>query len=97
MSTLLVVYLAAAAGVAISVILPLIRAALPKPPAMLATASRSWWEVARPYVATAAFSAIVALLIVASNEDLTWRTALFAGYAVDSTLQKMTTGNTGTV
>lgn len=96
------VYLAAALGVAISVILPLVRAALPAPPGQLDSARGSLWAVAKPYVATAVFSLVVAALIVAYLDDpaappedrLTARGALLAGYAMDSTLQKMSTGNT---
>jgi hypothetical protein len=50
----------------------------------------------RPYVATGIFSLVVAMLIVAAMGDQlnSWSTALIAGYAWDSTLQKLTTGNT---
>ena len=86
------IYLAVAAGVVISVVLPLIRALLPKPPAALRDKS---WKTMRPYVATGVFSLIVAVLIVAAIGDQldSWAAGLFAGYAWDSTLQKFTTGN----
>ncbi len=79
-----------ALGVAVSVVLPLIRAILPRPK----EAFRDWavlWDKVRPYVATALFSLIVAALLMAWLEDTltTWRSALLAGYACDSTLQKL--------
>ena len=87
------IYLWVAGGIAISVILPLIRSLLPKPPPALR--GKDKWLTIRPYVATGVFSLIVALLIVAAMGDLlnTWATALIAGYTWDSTLQKLTTGN----
>jgi len=87
------IYLWVAAGIAISVILPLIRSLLPKQPPALSGTDK--WLTIRPYVATGVFSLIVALLIVAAMGDLlnTWATALIAGYTWDSTLQKLTTGN----
>jgi len=86
-------YLAVALGIVISVVLPLIRALLPKPPAAMAGKTR--WERIRPYVATGIFSLIVAVLVVAIMGDQldSWATALIAGYTWDSTLQKATTGN----
>jgi hypothetical protein len=92
MSTM-TIYLSVAGGVAISVFLPLIRALLPKPPAALRGAAK--WEVIRPYVVTGIFSLVVAVLVVAAMGSRldSWSTALFAGYAWDSTIQKCTTGN----
>ena len=77
----------------ISVLLPLIRALLPKPPQPLAGLPR--WERTRPYVVTGIFSLVVALLVVAAmgSQLDTWSKALIAGYLWDSTLQKATTGN----
>ncbi len=87
------IYLYVSLGIVISVILPLIRALLPKPPAALL--GTSWWDSIRPYVATGAFSLVAALLIVAAMGKLldSWSTALIAGYTWDSTLQKVMTGN----
>jgi len=87
------IYLCVTIGIVISVILPLIRALLPKPP--VALQARSTWEAIRPYVATGIFSLVVALLIVAAMGSRldSWSTALIAGYTWDSTLQKLTTGN----
>lgn len=89
----MIIYLSVAGGIVISVLLPLIRALLPKPPKALA--GGTWWPRIRPYVATGIFSLIVAMLIVAAmGKSLdSWSTALIAGYAWDSTLQKLTTGN----
>ena len=89
----MIIYLSVTSGIVISVLLPLIRALLPKPPAALARGTK--WERIRPYVATGAFSLIVAVIIVAAMGDRldSWSTALIAGYAWDSTLQKLTTGN----
>ncbi len=89
----MIIYVSVAGGVVISVLLPLIRALLPKPPAALACGKT--WEGIRPYVATGVFSLVVAVLIVAALGDRldSWSTALIAGYTWDSTLQKLTTGN----
>ena len=89
----MIIYLAVTGGIVISVILPLIRALLPKPLAALAGGIKR--ERFRPYVATGIFSLVVAVLIVAAMGDRldSWSTALIAGYTWDSTLQKFTTGN----
>ena len=89
----MIIYLSVAGGIVISVLLPLIRALLPKPPKALASEMK--WEKIRPYVATGFFSLIVAVLIVAAMGDRldSWSTALIAGYSWDSTLQKFITGN----
>ncbi len=87
------IYLSVAAGVVISVLLPLIRALLPRPPQQLRDLPS--WERIRPYVATGIFSLVVALLIVAAmgSQLDSWSKALIAVYLWDSTLQKATTGN----
>jgi len=89
----MIIFLSVTGGIVISVLLPLIRALLPKPPAPLTGGTT--WERIRPYVATGVFSLVVAVLIVAAMGDRldSWSTALIAGYAWDSTLQKLTTGN----
>jgi hypothetical protein len=86
-------YGAVVCGIVISVVLPIIRALLPKPP--LALRGEDRWKRIRPYVATGCFAAIVALLIIAAVGDSldTPAKALIAGYAWDSTLQKLSTGN----
>lgn len=85
-----------ALGVVASVVLPLIRALLPKPNVGLRQWAGLLWPKIRPYVATAVFSLIVAALLMAFLGDTisTWRSALLAGYSFDSTLQKLSTGNT---
>ena len=89
----MIIYLSVVGGIVISVILPLVRALLPKPPIPLKDGMK--WKTIRPYVATGIFSLIVALLIVAGMGDRlnSWAVALIAGYTWDSTLQKLTTGN----
>ncbi len=83
-----------ALGVGVSVVLPLLRAMLPRPQ----TAFKEWvdfWDKARPYVVTAAFSLVAAALLMAfvGETITTWQKALLAGYGFDSTLQKLSTGN----
>lgn len=87
------IYLSVVGGVLISVLLPLIRALLPKPPTTMRNGTK--WQMIRPYVATGVFSLVVAVLIVAALGDRlnSWSAALIAGYTWDSTLQKLTTGN----
>src|SRR5262245_11078577 len=96
MSNFFEIYLACAGGIAISVILPILARFLPGSTGGGGLAGgESWltrvWRVAQPYVVTGLFSALAALLIVAFlAEQLTdWRAALLAGYASDSTLQKI--------
>ena len=82
------IYFTCAVGIVISVILPILRALLPKP----LDPPANWpWEVIRPYVVLGLFSLVGAVLIVAASwESLKdWRAALLAGYAWDSTLQKL--------
>ena len=85
-------------GIIISVILPILRQSLPKPAtagfaAHVSEGSRlgRFWTVAWPYLALGLFSALSAFLIVASvgNSLNDYRAALLAGYAWDSTLQKL--------
>ena len=89
------IYFWVAIGVAISIILPIVRGMLPKPGAATTAGVDGFmpklWRVAKPYLALLIFSLIVALLVVAfAAEQLTdWRVALLAGYASDSTIQKI--------
>lgn len=81
-------------GVIISVILPIIRKMIPGQkggPAGVGGFLTRFWPIAKPYVLLGVFSLLVSLLIVAFIGDtLTdWRVALIAGYAWDSTLQKI--------
>jgi hypothetical protein len=82
------IYLWVALGIAISVILPIIRAFLPKPPGQLSTRN---WAAFKPYVWLGVFSLVVAILIIAAMGDQldTWQKAVIAGYAWDSTVQKL--------
>jgi len=87
-------------GVLISIVLPVIKKSVIKPaptaPIKGQTAGVSskiseFLTDAKPYLLTGLFSLIVALLLLAFlGEDIEdWRTALLAGYAGDSTLQKL--------
>jgi hypothetical protein len=90
--TFVQIYLLTALGIAISVLLPIIRAALPKPPAGLnGFASPTVSDAMKGYLVLALFSLVGAVLVVAAAKDsLTdWRAAVLAGYAWDSTLQKL--------
>ena len=60
----------------------------------LSYGSKVWLRI-RPYLATVLFSLGAALLVVAFVGDTltSWKAALLAGYTVDSTLQKISTGN----
>lgn len=78
--------------------LPVLRASLPSPPAGTLAAGNSLLErflaVAKPYLALALFSIIVSLLVLAAAEAAdkplrAWWEALLAGYVSDSTLQKL--------
>lgn len=88
-------YLWVAVGVAVSVILPVLRPLLPKP-LRLKDVKGVFWTAAKPYIITAIFSLIVALVLVAflgPDTINSWQAAFLAGYTADSTLQKITTGN----
>jgi hypothetical protein len=85
-----------ALGILLSIMLPILRVVIPKPkpPSQtrgVAEQGSKLWEALRPYVVTAIFSLLTAILIVAfAAENLkTWNIAVLAGYAWDSTLQKL--------
>ena len=86
-------YLGVVTGVLLSIALPILRALLPRPPAVAAEAAGGIWVELRPFVVVAAFSILTAILVIAFAGDgvSTWRgyQALLAGYAWDSTLQKV--------
>jgi hypothetical protein len=85
-------YLTIALGIVISVLLPILRQFFPKPPNVAAAAdSISRWQAAKPYLALGLGSLLTSLLIMAFAGDSlsTWKAALLAGYAWDSTLQKI--------
>ena len=90
MENYLQIYLFAAIGVMISVVLPILRALLPQPPPTPQERQEFIQKKVKPYLIVAVFSLISAFLIVASlNSEADCRVALLAGYAWDSTLQKM--------
>jgi hypothetical protein len=74
-------------GILISIILPILRQLLPKP--TLAAGVSPW----KRYVGIGLFSLITAVVVVAfGRKDVSnwlWFDALLAGYAWDSTLQKL--------
>lgn len=89
MKPIILAYSFAALGVLISIVLPLLRAQLPKPP-QPGLVNISNHEKLKPYLITAAFSLISAFLVIANlAATIPWNEALIAGYAWDSTLQKM--------
>jgi hypothetical protein len=90
--TILQTYLVVALGIVISVVLPILRKLYPEPAAAAAgTTAGRLWAVANPYVVLGVGSLLTALLIVAFGGDslTSWKAALLAGYAWDSTLQKI--------
>jgi hypothetical protein len=91
------IYLACVIGILISIVLPILRGLLPKPPppptaAAAPTFLTALWDLAKPYLVVGLFSLLTALLIIALAGDalIDQKTALLAGYAWDSTLQKLT-------
>lgn len=88
-------------GVLISVLLPILRKSIEKfsrdsgEVAGLGSRLGLFFSIAKPYLIMGLFSLIIGLLIVAAaQESLTdWRAALLAGYAGDSTVQKLTSRN----
>ncbi len=81
-------------GVIMSVLLPILRQALPSPKGgtagVMAILPRLWAK-SKPYVALCFFSILTSLLLLAVAGDTVkdWRVALLVGYAWDSTLQKL--------
>lgn len=80
-------------GILISILLPILRGLLPKPPGVQGVRSTlsTFWTYAKPYVVVGMFSLLTGFLIVAFTWGTLhdWRAALLAGYAWDSTLQKI--------
>ncbi len=79
-------------GILVSILLPIVKTMLP---AGAAAQSLTWsdrWQQAKPFMAIGIFSLLTALLIIAFTWGTLkdWRAALLAGYAWDSTLQKVT-------
>ncbi len=89
-----------ALGVVASVMIPVLLAAVPKPPAGRGGFGgflKRAWEIGKPYLALAVLSILVGLLVLAffeaQDEPLkVWWQALLAGYVSDSTLQKIRDG-----
>lgn len=91
-------YLACAAGVLLSALIPSLAATVRQyfsagtPAALEQLAlAKLLWHATRPYIILAAFSLAVSVLIIAflGNQLATWQSALIAGYLWDSTLQKI--------
>ena len=104
--SLLETYLICAAGVAVSVLFPVVSKAVrgyfPGQSAYQTTAAASGppslfeilspiWEILKPYLVLAIFSLMGAAIVVIflGNALTDWRAAFLAGYAVDSTIQKI--------
>ena len=92
-------FLWCAAGVAISVLFPILWEVVyrkfPKPrsvaPAGAGATLRPFWQAVKPYVLLGIVSLLTGLLIFAAlgDELKDYRAALLAGYTWDSTLQKL--------
>lgn len=82
-------------GIAISAVLPslwaYVRITFPAGPAPKGFDTPAYWDLLRPYAGLAAASALTALLLIAFLGDalVDPRAAILAGYAWDSTLQKL--------
>lgn len=80
-------------GVAISVLLPILIAAVkkafPNPNALNIHVSASIWSVAKPYLLLGAFSIVVGALIALLMPQTSVQLAVLSGYAWDKTLQTM--------
>ena len=88
--------LAAAGGVVISVVLPILSKYVKSIFGGAAATEPLYervWRFAKPYLALAVFSIIVAAIVVAflDEEINTLQAALLAGYVSDATLQKIAT------
>lgn len=90
-SALLQTYSWCVVGIVISIVLPILTQLLPKPAAANQESLTSSWEQAKPFLVVGVFSLLTGLLIVAFTWGtlVDWRAALLAGYAWDSTLQKL--------
>jgi len=103
--TSLELYLSCAGGVAVSILIPVLRKTVVESFPLVTTGRNGGaitisipgvflklWPVFRPYAALSALSLLVALLLVAFLQDKlsTWQSAFLAGYVWDATLQKFT-------
>jgi hypothetical protein len=84
-------YLLITLGIVISVVLPILRQYFPKAPGPAVAGESKMWSIAKPYVALGIGSLLTSILIMAFAGDSlnSWKAALLAGYAWDSTLQKI--------
>ncbi len=89
--TFLQIYSVTALGIVISIALPILKQFVPKGGSE--EGEEGIWLKLKPYVMAGLFSLATALLIVAFSGDALkdWQTALLAGYAWDSTIQKVGT------
>lgn len=83
------VFLMTTLGVIISIVLPILRAQLPGSNAQ--RVALGFWDVVKPYVVIGLFSIIASILVLAfiNDPNIDLRGALLAGYAWDSTIQKI--------
>ena len=83
-------YLFASLGVLISIVLSILRALLPQPPKQGLVEAKTTKDIIKPYLITGLFSLISGILIYAGFvEEIEPKAAILAGYAWDSTLQKI--------
>jgi len=82
------VYMFSVFGILISIALPILRESIP---GGKLRGFAELWEIIKPYLVIGLFSLLTALLVVAFTQGtLTdWKAALLAGYAWDSTIQKL--------
>lgn len=90
----LFIYLGCVIGIVISIVLPILRALLPKPPVAAAAPPKflvALWNYAKPYLVVGVFSLLTAFLIIMLTGDTvtTFKGGVLAGYLWDSTLQKL--------
>lgn len=81
-------YAAVVLGVLISFALPALKRLLPK-----YQVAEGWWDTVKPFAIVAAFSLVTGLLVVSFVDQAleTFGQAVVAGYAWDSTVQKIGT------
>jgi len=80
-------------GIAFSVIIPILRQALPKPKTgafVGKSLAERIWPIMKPYLILAIFSLIIGVFVVALSGDglADWVKAILAGFTWDSILQK---------
>ena len=90
-------YAYAVLGILISIVLPLLRKSLPQPAGVASLLPANVLAASiRTYLVVGLFSLLTAILIIAFGGSATanweWYTAILAGYAWDSTLQKIVHG-----